>query len=74
MIITILPQYFGVKKKHLASLVLKFQLMGRLNHPLKMLTLELKSTKLEKKHSIKYTLHNHILFSILDNYRNDLIL
>ena len=49
MIITILPQYFGVKKNRLASLVLKFQLMGRLNHPLKMLTLELKFTKLEKK-------------------------
>ena len=42
MIITMLPQYFGVKKNHLASFVLKFQLMGRLNHPIKMLTLELK--------------------------------
>ena len=49
MIITMLPQYFGVKKNRLASVVLKFQLMGGLNHPLKMLTLELKSTKLEKK-------------------------
>lgn len=67
MIITILPQYFGVKKNRLASFVLKFQLMGRLNHPLKMLTLELKSTKLEKKTFDQIHLTQpHIVFNTVE--------
>ena len=67
MIITILPQYFGVKKNRLASFVLKFQLMERLNHPLKMLTLELKSTKLEKKTFDQILLiQPHIMFNTVE--------